>query len=404
MNKTYLIFKQELLKTLRRTGFIILTLSLPVLALLGIAVSHIASGIAKPPPEANRIGFVDDAGGFTGFTAQGKITLVPFDSEAAARQALVKKDIAEYFIIPQDFVSTGVLQYFITQKELTPPDTTIAAVKNFISRNLLEGKVTETIITRVESPLNLATTTLNASGEKASQQGGYLNFIVPGIFSFMMGLSLVFTSTYVLQSLSEEKENRLMEILVSSVSTRQLLTGKVLGLGVAGLIQVVVWIISVPVLLSLASSSVGGILSVIQIPPGFWVVGVLYFILGYLLMATVSASIAAVTSTVQEAQGIAGIYTIFNFSPFWFLSLILLYPNNPAWVVLTLFPFTAPVLTLMRLGLTGIPGWQLAASLTVMALSVAGGLALASRLLRIYLLMYGKRPNIIQIVRNFRNA
>src|SRR5271157_2067960 len=109
MNKTYLIFKHELLRTLRRTGFIILTLSLPVLALLGIGILHITSGIAKPPPEANKVGFIDETGGFSQFTSQGKITLVSFDSEEKTKQALVNKDISEYFIIPQDFISTGVL-------------------------------------------------------------------------------------------------------------------------------------------------------------------------------------------------------------------------------------------------------------------------------------------------------
>ena len=125
------------------------------------------------------------------------------------------------------------------------------------------------IITRVEAPLNLVTTTLTSTGAVAPQQGGYANLIVPGVFSFLLALSLIFTSTYVLQSLGEEKENRLMEILLSSVSTRQLLTGKVLGLGAAGLVQVIVWVISFPLLLNLASSSIGGFISTIQVPANF---------------------------------------------------------------------------------------------------------------------------------------
>lgn len=404
MNRTLLIFTHEFFKTLKRTGFIILTLSLPVLALLGIGAFHVATGVTKPPAEVTEVGYVDEAGGFDQFTTQGKITLVLFGSREEAKQAFASKNVTEYFVIPRDFISTGVLNFYITQKELSPPDSTVNAVKNFISSNLLVGKVTAEIITRVDAPLNLLTTTLDSSGDVAPQQGGYANFIVPGIFSFFLGLSLIFTSTYVLQSLSEEKENRLMEILVSSVSTRQLLTGKVLGLGAAGLVQVIVWVISFPLLLNLASSSIGGILSSLHVPASFWMLGVIYFIFGYLFVATVSASIAAVTSTVQEAQGIAGIYGIFNFAPFWFLSLLLLYPGSPVWVVFTIFPLTAPVLTLMRLGLTGIPAWQLVVSISVLVLSVIGGLLLAARLLRTYMLMYGKRPNLGQIIRNLRNA
>jgi ABC-2 type transport system permease protein len=404
MNKTLLIFRHEFLHTIKRTGFIILTLALPVLALLGIGIFHIASGATKPPAEVTKIGYVDEAGGFDQFTTQGNITLVRFNTPEAATQALIKKDITEYFVIAPDFISTGTINLYTAQRELAPPDATTAAIKNFISSNLLAGKVPTATIARVEAPLNLVTTTLTSTGAVAPEQGGYANFIIPGVFSFLLALALVFTSIYVLQSLSEEKENRLMEILLSSVSTRQLLTGKVLGLGAAGLAQVVVWVISFPLLLNLASSSIGGLIRTIQIPAGFLILGVIYFILGYLVFAVLSAGIAAISSTVQEAQGLAGIYTVFAIAPFWFLSLLVLSPNSPVWVVFSIFPFTAPVLVMLRLGLTGVPAWQLAVSIAVLVLSIIGGLLLAARLLRTYLLMYGKRPNLGEIIRNLRNG
>jgi len=404
MSKTYLIFKHEFLKTLKRTGFIILTLALPVLALLGIGIFIIASGAAKPTAEVAKIGYVDEGGGFEQATSQGNIYIVHFDNAANATQALINKEIKEYFIIPPDFISTGMINRYTTERELAPPAATTTAITNFVSSNLLAGKVPENVITRVETPINLLTTTLTSTGDLAPQQGGYQNFIIPAVFSFLLGFSLIFTSTYVLQGLSQEKENRLMEILLSSVSTRQLLTGKVLGLGVAGLVQVIVWIISFRLLLNLGSSSIGGFISGMQIPAGFWFLAVIYFILGYALFAVISASIAAISSTVQEAQGIAGLYTIFNFAPFWFLSLLMLFPNSPVWIVFSIFPFTAPVLMMIRFGLTGVPVWQLAASLVVLALCVIGGLLLAARLLRTYLLMYGKRPGLGEIIRNLRSA
>lgn len=404
MNKTFLIFRHEFLRTIRRTGFIILTLALPVLALLAIGIFHIASGVASPPAETTQIGYVDEVGGFDQFTTQGSINFILFDTPDAATQALLNKDITEYFIIPPDFVSTGVIGRFITQKEFTPPTSITDAIKNFTSSNLLAGKVSTDVAARVEAPLNLQTTTLTSTGAVAPQQGGYANFIIPGIFSLLLMFSLIFSSTYVLQSLGEEKENRLMEILLSSVSTRQLLAGKVLGLGAAGLIQVIVWVISLPLLLHLASSTIGGFLSNIQIPANFWFFGIIYFILGYLLFAVLSASIAAVTSTVQEGQGIAGMYSIFVIAPFWFVSLLLLFPNSPVWIALSIFPFSAPVLVMMRLGLTGVPAWQLAVSIIVLALCIIVGLSLAARLLRTYMLMYGKRPGLGEIIRNLRSA
>jgi ABC-2 type transport system permease protein len=404
MNKTFLIFRHEFLRTIKRAGFIILTLALPVLALLGIGIFHVVSGVVKPPAEITRIGYVDEAGGFDRFTTQGKITLVSFDTPEAAKQALIKNDVKEYFVIPQDFIVTGIIKRYTTQKEVTPSAATTSAIKNFLSSNLLAGKVPSSTMDRIEAPLNLVTITLTSTGAVASEQGGLTNLIIPGIFSLLLALSLSFSSSYVLQGLGEEKENRLMEILLSSVSTRQLIIGKVLGIGAAGLTQIVVWAVSIPLLLKLASSSIGGFISTIQIPPNFLVLGVAYFVLGYLLFAVLSAGVAAISATVREAQGLAAIFGLFAIAPFWFYSLLMLFPNSPVWVVFSIFPFSAPVLVMLRFGMTGVPAWQLAVSIAVLVLSIAGGLLLVAKLLRTYILMYGKRPSVREIIRNFRSG
>jgi ABC-2 type transport system permease protein len=404
MNKPLLIFRHEFLHTIQRTGFIVLLLALPVLALLGIGILNITSGIAKPPTEVTKIGYIDEAGGFDQSTTQGSITLVRFDTTEAATQALIKKDITEYFVIPPDYISEGIIKRYTAQREVTPPDATTSAIKNFLSSNLLAGKVPSSTIDRVEAPLNLVTITLTSTGEVASEQGGLTNLIIPGVFGLLLALSLTFSSSYVLQGLGEEKENRLMEILLSSVSTRQLIIGKVLGIGTAGLAQIVVWVITIPLLLNLASSSIGGFISTIQIPSNFLVLGVAYFILGYLLFAVLSAGVAAISTTVREAQGLAAIFTLFAVAPFWFYSLIMLFPNSPVWVVFSIFPFSAPVLVMLRLGMTGVPAWQLAVSIAVLVLSIVGGLLLAAKLLRTYILMYGKRPNWGEIIQNLRSG
>lgn len=404
MNKTVLIFRHEFLYTIKRTGFIILTLALPVLALLGIGVFHIVSGVARPLAEVTRIGYVDELGGFNQFTTQGNIMFVRFDTTEAAKQALISKDVTEYLVIPADYISTGIIKRYTLQREVTPPAPIAGAIGNFITSNLLAGKVPAESITRVETPLNLVTTTLTSTGGVASEQGRLTDLIIPGIFSLLLALSLTFSSAYVLQGLGEEKENRLMEILLSSVSTRQLISGKVLGIGAAGLVQIMIWVISIPFLLNLASSSIGGFINTIQIPTNFLLLGVVYFILGYSLFAVLSASVAAVSSTVREAQGLAAIFTLFAIAPFWFYSPLLLFPNSPIWVVFSIFPFSAPVLVMLRLGMTGIPTWQLITSIGVLVLTIIGGLFLAARLLRIYLLMYGKRPSLAEIVRNLRSG
>jgi len=382
-----------------------MTLIVPLVALLAIGGFQLISGVAEPPVAGEvTIGYVDKSGGFEGYTQQGKVNLVRFDTQDDATEALVGGDIKEYFVIPPDYISTGVVSLYTLEKQLVAPEDVARAIRNFLLSNLLEGKVPAATVDRVEAPLNLVTTRLTETGDIAPEQGGFGTFIIPVVFGILLVFAIIFSSTYLLQGLVEEKENRLIEILLSSVSARQLLTGKVLGIGAAGLTQVGVWVISASLLLSLASSTFGGFISTIQLPANFLVLAVVYFILGYLLFAVLSAGIGAISSSSREGQQLIGIFTLPLLIPIWFMSLLILFPDKPIWVVLTIFPITAPVAVLVRLGVSDIPAWQLAASIAVLGLSIIGALLLTSRVFRTYLLMYGKRPKFGEIIRSLRSG
>jgi len=98
------------------------------------------------------------------------------------------------------------------------------------------------------------------------------------------------------------------------------------------------------------------------------------------------------------------IYTMLVFVPVWFSSLLFIFPNSPIWVVLTIFPVTAPMAAMLRLGVSDIAAWQLAVSIAVLVLTIIGVLFLAVRAFRIYLLRYGKRPNWGEIIQNLRSG
>jgi len=404
MNKTLLIFRHEFLHMIKRKAFIIMTLIVPVLALIGIGVFQLISTGEPPVVETSTIGYVDEAGGFDQYTTQGYVELVHFDTPSDATAALLNGDVSEYFVIPSDYLSTGVINRYTLERQLETPPAIANVIKNFLTSNMLADKVPPETVYRIEAPLGLVTTRLTETGEVATEQGGYGNVIIPAIFGLLLALSLMLSSTYLVQGLGEEKENRLIEVLLSSVSTRQLLTGKVLGLGAAGLVQVVVWLASLPLLLNLASSTFGGFFSTIQLPANFLVLGIVYFILGYLLFAALSAGVGAISPSAREGQQLAGIYTLLVFVPLWFASLLFVFPDSPVWVVLTIFPITAPIAVMLRLGVTGIAAWELAVSLAVMVLSIVLVMFLAIKIFRIYLLMYGKRPSWGEIIQNLRSG
>jgi len=405
MNKTLLIFRHEFLHTIKRTGFIIMTLIVPLVALLAIGVFQLISGIAEPPvAEEVTIGYVDKAGGFDQYPTQGHIELVRFDTPDDATTALINGDVSEYFVIPPDYMSTGVINRYTLEKEVETPPIIATIIKNFLTSNLLTGKVPPETVYRIEAPLDLVVTRLTETGAVATEQGGYGNVIIPAIFSLLLALSLMLSSTYLVQGLGDEKESRLIEILLSSVSTRQLLIGKVLGLGTAGIVQVAIWLASAPLLLRLASSSFGGFISTIQLPANFLILGIVYFILGYSLFAALSAGIGAISPNAREGQQLAMIYTLLVFVPLWFSSLLFIFPNSPIWVVLTIFPITAPMAVMLRLGVSDIAAWQLTVSIAVLVLSTIGVLFLSVKAFRVYLLMYGKRPKFGEIIRSLRSG
>jgi ABC-2 type transport system permease protein len=400
MNKTTLIFRHEFLQTIKRVGFIVMTLLVPLLVLLSIVIGKLVSNISKPPAmEMMTIGYVDMNGQFSHDFPQTYLKLIPFENKDDATQSLINNEVSEYFVIPSDYVSTGRINRYTLKKEVSTPPMTIAMIKNFLTSNLLEGKVSPDIVALIESPLKLQITRLDKSGTLATEQSGLGNIIIPCVFSMLLAFSLMFCANFLIQGFGEEKESRLIEVLLSSVSVKQLLTGKVLGLGAAGLVQVSVWLLSAPLLLHLTSSSFSGFIANIQMPSNFIILGIVYFILGYLLFAVLSVGVGAISPNARAGEQLALIYTLFgSFTPIWFVSLLFIFPESPIWAVLTIFPITAPVEAMLRMGATGIPVWELVTSIGVLVFSIIVGLFLAIRIFRTYLLMYGKRPSFGEIV------
>jgi ABC-2 type transport system permease protein len=405
MNKTFLIFKHEFLGAIRRVGWIVMTLIVPVLALLGIGIQALVISSSEPSEEMiHYIAYVDEVGIFNDQNGDDYSRLIPYDSKEDANLALMSYEISEYFIIPPDYMSSGIIQRYTMDKELVTPAVTVARIKSFITSNLLKNSESQDLIDLIVSPLDMEVIRVTEKGDLAVEQNNMGNLIIPGIFSLLLGLALMFGAASLVSGLGEEKESRLIEVLFSSVSIRQLLVGKVLGLGAAGFLQVLVWLISAPLILFLASSSFGGFISTIQIPVNFIILGIVYFILGYLLFAVLSISVGAISSNAREGGQLSMFYTMASFIPLWFSSLYIAFPNSPIWIVFTLFPVTAPVQTMLRLGGTEVPLWQIITSLGLLGLSVVGGLILSIRIFRMNMLMTGKRPSLREVFQGLKET
>jgi len=392
MNKTYLIFRHEFRQSVLKAGYFILTLIVPVLALLGLGASELISSLREPAAkEMIAIGYVDQAGVIKDPSLQATTGMVYFHTKPDATNALINNDITEYIIIPVDYKSSGRIERFILKKEASPPPARVAMIKQFLTINLLGDQVPPDIIALVVSPIQLEVTRLDEAGNISLEQSNVGNIIVTFVFALLLSLGLMIGSTTLVSGLGEEKESRLIEVLFSSVSIRQLLVGKVMALGLAGLIQVLVWLASTPLILSLVTSASGGAIGTIQIPIDFFILGIAYYILGYLLFAVLSIGIGAISSNAREGGQLSMIYTMMSFIPLWFSSLLFIFPDGSFWTILTLFPITAPIQTILRMGVTEIPLWQIISSLTIMVVSIFLGLYFSIRIFTRNMLMQGKR-------------
>jgi ABC-2 type transport system permease protein len=401
MNKSFLIFKHEFLHKIRSTGFLILTLSIPLAALVGIGIFKLAKVFFEGQDQSiPTIGYVDQVGIFDDHQDIGNTQLLPYSSRDEANQALAMDEVREFFIIPDDYLSRGVIERYTLENEATTSPSTTNLIWSFLTSNLLDEKIPPERIDLIISPLIVKVTWVTEEGEIALQENNQANIIIPGVFALLMSFALMTGTNSLVSGLGEEKESRLIEVLFSSVSIRQMLVSKVLALGLAGLIQVAVWLISFPSLLDLASSSFGNFFQAIQIPADFIILGIVYFVLGYLLFASFSIGVGAISSNATEANALAMFYVMASFIPLWFLGLQVAYKNNPIWIILGIFPLTAPIQSMVRLGIAELPLWQLATSIAVLILSIIASLYLAIRIFRVYMLMYGKRPALRDLVRS----
>ena len=398
--------KHEFLNMVKTKGFIILTLAFPVIALLAIGVYQIVQGVSREPVEAVNIGYIDEIGGFDDYMNQpGDITFSTYGTQEEATNALLAEDISEYIVITSDYVVTGRIDRYTLEKELEPAEKTRSAMKSFLLSNLLQGKTSPEIAERVKYPMWLNNMRLDKTGDVATDQGGFVAFIFPFIFSVLLLMAIFSSSGTLLQGLGEEKENRVMEILLSSVSTRQLLTGKVLGLGATGLVQIVIWLLSATFLLQLVSNTIGGIFSQIQVPGIMLVLGIVYFVLGYLLFAVLMTAVGAIGASARHSQQLSVIFIMPAILPFYVLFFFMRDdPDHVISTVFTMIPITAPMTVFVRFALSEIPVWELALSITLLVISIVGGLILAAKVFRAFVLMYGKSPGLREILRSLRQA
>lgn len=412
MRKVFTVARHEYLVNIRRPSFIIMTALIPVLGLIGLIVAGFYAGQATQffeeqfGSEPEQVGVVDHSGLFSPIIEEYQARYHLYPDEAGATEALASEDVTLYLVIPGDYLATGEVQ-IVAQKSAFSVATAgeSANIRRFLVDHLLVGQVEPAIRKRAAAPIAAVPVVLGADGQAGgdSPLAFFFQFVLPYLLAVLLVITIFVSSGFLLQGVSEEKDSRVIEIILSSVTATQLLAGKVFGLGALGLTQILVWALS-----SLALG--GGAVSLlaagdeIAIQPSLLALALAYYVLGFTFYAVLMAAVGALGTTMRESQQLAGMFTFGAAVPYMLSGFLFTNPNATIARVLSFIPLTAPTMMLLRLPLTDVPTADVAGSLLVLVVSIPLALWAGAKVFRLGLLMYGQRPTIVQIWRTIRRG
>ena len=240
-------------------------------------------------------------------------------------------------------------------------------------------------------------TLLSADGSRKMGENDWINYIVLFGTGILFIVVLFTSSGYLMSALVEEKENRTMEILITSVSPDQLMAGKVLGNLSVGLTQMSVWVITL-ILGYLIGKSQFNWLQNLHISPGEILTLAAVMLPGFILVAALMAMLGTTVTEAREAQQMSGLITLPIVAPYWISTPIIMNPNGSLAVALSFFPLTAPVTMSIRTAMSVVPIWQVTLSSAILFLTAAGAIWLSARAYRLGMVRYGKKVSLRELI------
>jgi len=400
----------ELSSTVRRLGYLVVTLGMPVFAILYGALALIPGYLVAQHTDGLRHYGVVDQSGALGLAASEPVRIKnasfrSYANEAGARDALGAQRIGAYFVVAPDYVSSGRVVAYSTDRSVIGPWDGRDELNELIRRRLSLRKLDDSLTERMVKPISGRDSfRISESGgvEQEGKEAFIGRLVLPMGFVFLLFTSILMSGSYLIQATATEKENKVVEVLLSSASADEIMTGKLIGLGGAGLLQVTVWLamtlgVRFGFAQALAPLSVKVSWQAVAISPVLFIAA--YAFLGSLMLGTGSFG-----GNVRESQQLGMLWALLASLPLMFLPVMLSDPHSFVAHVLTWIPFSAPATLVFRMSLdpNGISDWEVAGSLLVLVLSTWATVRIASRLFRVGLLLTGARPSWAEILRQAR--
>jgi ABC-2 type transport system permease protein len=325
---------------------------------------------------------------------------LPFSDEKAALAALDKKEIGAVYIVPADYLATGKITAYNPSKSLISEGKLAQMpLRRLLIRSLAADAVSPAVIDRILSPVDVTTLTKQPDGTWVER--GIAEIVrrvaIPIGFTVLLLISILSSAGALIQGVSEEKENRVIEVILSSIDARSLLLGKLLGLGSAGLLQLAIW-------LTMALLPAAMVIAGLALSPMIVIVCLCYFILAFLLYGMLVTATGVLGTNAKDMQQYGMLWAIGSAIPMMFMQVLLSEPSGAIARGLSYFPLTTAVTMMIRIGQGAVDWWEIPLTLGILAASVWLALRFTARIFRTGLLMYGKRPTFAEVFRWMRQA
>ena len=419
MKNIILIAKREFFTQVKKKSFIILTLLTPLLI---IVFGGVVSLMFQANETQMQISVIDKSGLFKDKLKSDQNILYIISSEETEKSLIKTLETTEEM--------NGVM--IIPKKEIHELENSIEILTNKNlsneARRNIAGNISEIIKAEKINALGISTAQIEDLNkgvnlhvvnvlEKEKKQDSFLVGVKSGLSIFLMYCVFTFIMMYgirVMRSVLEEKNNRVVEILISSVKPFELMMGKILGVTGVALVQFGVWVVMIfASVMTLGSSNVGMVSGVAevqmvlsalsQINYGLILfVFVIYFLLGYLFYSAMYAAIGSAVDNETETQQ----FTLFAILPmmlgFYGSITIMNNPDGPMSFWLSMIPFTSPIAMLARIPFD-VPVWELVLSIGILLVSTLGMVFIASKIYRVGILMYGNKVTLKELWKWMKN-
>lgn len=346
---------------------------------------------------------------------QEAFVFVEYNSDAKSNEQIKRelnekiseKELDAYLIVPNDYAAKNANYEFFSRKadDLISKSTMRNAINSAVrSQRLADANISEDKLKNLGQSVELSAKQISETGDEKDSGGTMAAAFVVGL---MIYITLLIYGQQIMAAVIEEKETRIAEILFSSAKPFELMMGKLVGVGLAGLTQLAIWIGSALVLVvfGLANMSAAGMsVSMPDISPLTVVYFFIFFILGFFIYATIYALIGSMVTTVQEGGQFAMI-PVFTLVAGLYLSFAVIRdPNSSVAFWASIAPFVAPLTMPVRILAETPPFWQIALAILLNGAAIAGLIWLAARVYRVGMLMYGKKATIPEVWKWIRQS